>query len=99
MLKSIQVSMLQTHLPKLEHAGLLLYNAPKGTVQLLELPPRFRYHLETIERHDISWSGYYLGLSIFGVIMSLIMRNLLAGVLCAAVCIGALIHRYQTKIL
>jgi hypothetical protein len=91
--------MLQTHLPKMEHAGLVLYNAPKGTVQLLELPPPFRYHLETVEPQDISWNGYYLGLSLSGLILSLVLQNLLAGVLCAAVCVGALIHRYQIQII
>jgi len=78
LIESIRVSVLQTHIPKMRRAGIIEYDRATDKVYLLELPPKFRYYLEVVEGKDISWSLYYLVLSIFGVVASLVLGNLLA---------------------
>ena len=97
LVKSIHVSMLQTHIPKMENAGLIKYDRVTDTVHLLELPAEFRYHLEVVEKHDVPWSVYYLTLSLLGVALSLVLGNFLAVVLSLCFLAAALVHAYQTR--
>jgi hypothetical protein len=94
--ESVRVSMLQTHIPKMRSAGLIEYDRVTDTVHLLELPPEFRYYLEAVERRDIPWGFYYLVLSVFGVVVSLVLGNFLAVVLASSFVVAALIHVSQT---
>jgi len=96
LVKNIHVSMLQTHIPKLEKAGLIEYDQTTNTVRLLELPPEFRYYLEVVERKDISWSVYYLLLSMTGLAVSLVLGNILALAIASCFLLAAMIHRTQT---
>lgn len=97
LLKSVHVSLLQTHLPKMESAGLIQYDRVTSTVHLLELPSEFRYYLEIVEKHDIPWSLYYLILSGLGVGFSMFLGNFLAIVLSLCFLTAALVHTYQTR--
>ena len=94
--ESVRVSMLQTHIPKMRGAGLIEYDRSTDTVHLLELPPEFRYYLEAVEGRDIPWGFYYLVLSVFGVVVSLVLGNLLAVALASSFVVAALIHVSQT---
>ena len=95
--ESVRVSMLQTHIPKMRSAGLIEYDQVTDTVHLLELPPEFRYYLEAVERRDIPWGLYYLVLSAFGVVVSLVLGNFLAVALASSFVVAALIHASQTR--
>lgn len=97
LLKSIHVSLLQTHLPKMEGAGLIEYNETTGTVRLLELPKDIRYRLEVVEKGDIPWSEYYLLLSLLGLAAGLVLRNFLAVILALCFLVAAIIHTSQTR--
>lgn len=68
--KSIYVSLLQTHIPKMESLGIIAYNKEKDTVELLQASQDFDIYLETVNKEDIPWSQFYLGLSIFASISS-----------------------------
>jgi len=94
LIESIRVSVLQTHIPKMRRAGIIEYDRATDKVYLLELPPKFRYYLEVVEGKDISWSLYYLVLSIFGVV-AMVLGNLLALVLASIFVVAALIHTSQ----
>ncbi|WP_141241684.1 DUF7344 domain-containing protein [Methanosarcina spelaei] len=71
--KSIYVSLLQTHIPKMENLGIITYNKEKDTVELLQASQDFDIYLETVNKGDIPWSQFYLGLSILAFISSLII--------------------------
>jgi hypothetical protein len=95
LIKSIHVSMLQTHIPKMQRAGLIKYDPVNNIVHLMEFSPEFRYYLEVIEKGDISWSLYYLILSLLGVTISLVLSNLLAGIIAICFLLAAIIHTSQ----
>ncbi len=66
--KSIYVSLLQTHIPKMENMGIVAYNRDQDTVELLPASQEFDIYLETVNKGDIPWSQFYLGLSIFATV-------------------------------
>jgi DNA-binding transcriptional ArsR family regulator len=94
--KSIHISMLQTHLPKLESAGIVKYDECSGTIRLHEVPGEVNYFLEVIENRDIPWSAYYLILSILSFTISLLIRDLYALILSGCFVIASMVHTYQT---
>ena len=70
--KSVYVSMVQSHLPKMSLAGIVEYDAGADTLRLIDLPPDYRYLLEFVERGDVPWCLYYLALSVAGIISGLL---------------------------
>jgi hypothetical protein len=69
--KSIYVSLLQTHIPKMESLGIITYNREQDTVELLPASRDFDVYMETVKKGDIPWSQFYLGLSTLAVVGSL----------------------------
>ena len=68
--KSIYVSLLQTHLPKMEKLGILTFNGTGDKVELMPAASDVNLYLETVEEGNISWGQYYLGLSVLAVLGS-----------------------------
>lgn len=71
--KSVYVSLLQTHIPKMESLGIVAYNKEQDIVELLPASRDFDIYLETVEKGDIPWSQFYLGLSIFAIVSSIVI--------------------------
>lgn len=69
--KSIYVSLLQTHLPKMEQMGIVKYDREADRVELMPGADNFSVYLETVEKGNIPWSHYYVGLSIVALFGSL----------------------------
>lgn len=65
--KSIYISLLQTHIPKMESLNLITYNREKDSVELLPAARDFDFYIETVKKGDIPWSQFYLGLSTLAV--------------------------------
>lgn len=68
--KSIYVSLLQTHIPKMESLGVVSYDREHDTVELLPAARNFDIYMETVKKGDIPWSHFYLGLSTLAVVGS-----------------------------
>lgn len=68
--KSIYVSLLQTHIPKMENLGVLIYDREHDNVKLLPAASNFDIYMETVEKGDIPWSHFYIGLSTLAVVGS-----------------------------
>jgi len=81
LVKSVQVSLLQTHLPKLKNAGIVDYDEATGNLHIIQIPQEVRYHLEVIPKGDVSWSTYYLIISLIGFVFSIFLSNLFAVIL------------------
>jgi hypothetical protein len=69
--KSVYASLYQTHIPKLESLKIIAYNREKDILELLPAAHDFDIYIETVKRGDISWSQFYLGLSILVIAGSL----------------------------
>lgn len=65
--KSVYSAVRQTHLPKLEDAGLIEYDHMRGDVELTDGLQEVQLYLEYVPGHGIPWSEYYLGLSVVSV--------------------------------
>jgi hypothetical protein len=70
--KSVYVSMVQNHLPKMRLAGIVEYDVGADTLRLIDLPPDYRCLLEFVERGDVPWCLYYLALSVAGILSGLL---------------------------
>jgi len=95
--KSVYISLLQNHLPKLEKAGLIKYVESTGVVHLVHLPKDVDYCLELVEKGDIPWSFFYLILSFIGGITGLLLLNFTLLIFSTCVFISALVHFSQTR--
>jgi hypothetical protein len=68
--KSVYVSLLQTHIPKMESLGIINYSQENDFVELLPAASNFDIYMETVKKGDIPWSHFYIGLSILAVVGS-----------------------------
>lgn len=68
--KSVYISLLQTHIPKMENLGIIAYNREQDTVELLPASRDFDVYMETVKKGDIPWSQFYLGLSALAIVGS-----------------------------
>ena len=60
--KSVYVSLVQTHIPKLEREGVITFD--HGIITLLRIPEDVTVYMEVVNKHDISWSAFYMGTSL-----------------------------------
>ena len=70
--KRVYVSLYQTHLPKLEEAGLIEYDDDKGEVRLTEQAGDIDTYLTPAAEPKRRWQMPYVGLSIFGGLLFLL---------------------------
>ncbi len=73
--KSVYVSLMQTHLPRLEKEGIVRYDKRLGKVILINLPDDLKMYVETVDKFDIPWSVYYLALSISMLFIGFIFNS------------------------
>jgi hypothetical protein len=73
--QSAYVSLHQTHLPKLDDLGIVEYDESDKTVTLNETASReIGLYMETVPKYGISWSEYYIGMSVLGVFLLIAMQ-------------------------
>lgn len=61
--KRVYTSLHQTHLPKLDEAGIVDYDRDEGTITLADRATELDLYLEVVGEHDVPWCDFYLGLS------------------------------------
>lgn len=67
--QSVYVSLHQTHLPKLDDLGIVNYDSDSKTIELLDRAREVSIYLETVSKYGLSWSEYYLGVSLLGLLL------------------------------
>ncbi|WP_175059549.1 hypothetical protein [Thermococcus sp. 2319x1] len=92
--KSVYVSLLQTHLPKLERAGIIKFD--HNTVTLLKVPEDVDVYMEVVSKHDISWSTFYSGVSVLFALLGLWLNNIPLVVISAIYFTLSIIQRFKT---
>lgn len=95
--KSVYVSLVQTHIPKLEREGVITFR--HGVVTLVKVPDDVTVYMETVKKNDISWSSFYVGLSLIFLILAVSLNDLylaMASLVYAGV--GVIHHRKMKRI-
>lgn len=67
--KRVYISLLQSHLPTLAEAGMVVFDDEDSTVRLTDSAADVDIYVELVPEQDIQWSTYYLGLSVFGGVL------------------------------
>lgn len=106
--KCVYTALRQSHLPRMEEAGIIEYDTMRGDLKLTPEARQVELYLERVPRNDITWGGYYLGLSAvslglvsvtwsgifpFSELSGLTLSVLLAGLFV----LSAAVHTYQSK--
>lgn len=103
--KSVYAAVKQTHLPKLDEAGVVEYDRRSGEVVLTDNAPDVELYLEYEPQDGLAWGKYYLGLSAVGLtlvaiswldvsLLSLISPEAIALLLAVALAVSATVHVY-----
>jgi DNA-binding transcriptional ArsR family regulator len=67
--KRVYTSLHQTHLPKLDDAGIVDYDRDRGTVALDDAAHELEVYMEIVPEKELPWSVYYLGLAAFSLVL------------------------------
>ena len=93
--KSVYVSLVQTHIPKLEREGVITFE--HGVITLLKIPNDVTVYMEVVKKNDISWNAFYMGTSLIFFVAGLYLESLPL-VLAALVYLGiSLVQRGKVK--
>ncbi|MDK2913725.1 MAG: hypothetical protein PWQ79_640 [Thermococcaceae archaeon] len=71
--KSVYVSLVQTHIPKLEREGIVKFE--RGVVTLLEVPDDVTVYMEVVKHHDIRWSTFYILTSLMFLVVGFYIKS------------------------
>jgi hypothetical protein len=63
--KRVYTALHQTHLPKMDEAGVIDYDRDRGTLELTEAIEAFDIYLEIVPERDLSWGELSLALGSF----------------------------------
>ena len=61
--KSVQTSLYQLHLPKLDEKGLVEYDRRAGEIERTDATAAVEMYLEAVPEREVSWPWFFLGLS------------------------------------
>lgn len=64
--KTVYTSLQQTHLDRLDDAGIVTYE--NGTIELSDHATEIEFYLDIVPEGDIPWAMYYLGLSVLALV-------------------------------
>jgi hypothetical protein len=106
--KRVYTALYQSHLPKLDDAGIVEYNQNRGIVELSGASEQLDVYLDLEAQPDIPWCNWYLGLAVTGLGLltgawlglppfSLVSDVLLATVIVAAYGAVAIAHTYYSN--
>ncbi|SDY10199.1 DUF7344 domain-containing protein [Halobellus clavatus] len=71
---SVYISLHQSHLPKLDSAGVVDYDSDRKTIRLCRFARKVDQYMEVVTKYGVSWASYYRSLgtmALFLVVLSL----------------------------
>lgn len=106
--KRVYVALYQTHLPKMDDAGIVEYDQDRGLISLADNADLLMMYLDTDSHHQDRWDRWYAGLSVVGAfllgaallgapLLSAIPMVVLAGVVVAAFLCLSTAHVVQNR--
>lgn len=93
--KSIYVSLMQTHIPKMEREGVISYE--HGMIKLIKVPLDVNLYMEVVSKNDISWSTFYIGTSLIFIATGIFLNDpplMIAAIIYALI---AFIHHQKVR--
>lgn len=105
--KRVKTALHQHHLPKMDKTGFVEYDAPRGTATLSEEAADLEVYLDVVPVGDVSWSHYYLGLSLVGLVgitlasglsVSAVTNGTIAVFLTVTLLVSAAVHTYFNRV-
>jgi hypothetical protein len=91
--KSVYVSLVQTHIPKMRRAGIISLNG--SVVELISVPEDVTVFMEVIGKNDISWSLFNAFSSIFFIFTAIYLKNIPMLLLSIFYLITSLLQRWK----
>jgi len=61
--RRVYTALQQTHLPKMDETGIVVYDRDRGDVSLTDNARDLRIYMEILQGNEIPWSEYYLALA------------------------------------
>ncbi|WP_049912471.1 DUF7344 domain-containing protein [Natrialba hulunbeirensis] len=61
--KRVYTALQQSHLPKMDNAGVLEFNRDRGTVEATPALEDVEIYMDVVRGRELPWSDYYLGLT------------------------------------
>jgi hypothetical protein len=106
--KRVYTALYQSHLPKLDDAGIVDYNQNRGIVELSDAAEQLDVYLDLDAQPDVPWASWYLGLAVAGMGLvtaawlglppfSMVADVLLATVIVVAYAAVAGVHTYSSR--
>ncbi len=106
--KRVYTTLQQTHLPKMDQSGILVFDSDDGVIQATERTKDLSIYLEIVPGHEFAWRELYLSLGAISCalvaalwmgIYPLTMLSELgwAGVIAATVTMTAVAHIYHER--
>lgn len=106
--KRVYTSLQQSHLPKMDAAGIVEFDKRRGLVEPTPAFEDVEIYMEVVRGRDVPWSEYYLGLATVGGAVLLaaavdawplaLLPDLAWGVfLVVALAVSASFHRYYVR--
>lgn len=71
--QSVYVSLLQTHLPKLDQLGIIAYDEDEKAVHLRDRVQEVEVYMEVVPAYELSWGEFYVGLGVLGLLAAAAM--------------------------
>jgi DNA-binding transcriptional ArsR family regulator len=68
--KRVYAALHQSHLPKMDRAGIVSYDPDRGTIELTDAAAALDVYLEVVPRSDLDWGGFYIGLGALGTLVA-----------------------------
>ena len=81
----------------MEAAGLIHYDQLTNTLSILELPDSYKFYFDIVEKGDISWSTYYIILSLSGLVICTVFRDLIGVAVSTSFLVTSFIHKMRTR--
>ncbi|ADD04911.1 uncharacterized protein Nmag_1332 [Natrialba magadii ATCC 43099] len=106
--KRVYTALQQSHLPKMDNAGVLEFDRDRGTVEATPALEDIEIYMDVVRGREIPWSDYYLGLTgIIAVVLggatlsvgpfALLPLSAWVAFAIVALAVSALSHRYYAR--
>lgn len=69
--QSVYVSLHQTHLPKLDDLGIIVYDADSKSVTLADRVEEVEVYMEVVPEYGLSWGEVYFALGLLGLLTTI----------------------------
>jgi hypothetical protein len=67
--KRVYTSLQQIHLPRMDDADVVVFDDREGVIELGPEATELSVYLEVVDEGDISWSAFYIGLSLLNAVV------------------------------